>query len=263
MKFLKPGLMGREPLLMDPRDALDLYRKTENLGMVDKLVQMVADRPAPTMNGRIAVIPLMGVVGMGLSPLEKALGGVDINDFRKAWKTAEADPTVSEIWMAVNSPGGRALGVEEAASMVRNTAKPTAAFCEMACSAAYYIAAAADRTLGMPSANVGSIGVRIVVEDMSKAYEEAGIKVYAITSGELKGGDERTAVTQAELDDLKAYAEELGAQFRADVRKTRKGIPDSAMQGQTFTGRKAAQLGLLTGLYDTLEDAINGIPSAS
>ena len=256
MKFLTPGLKGREPLMIDPHTALDLYRKTENLGMVDKLVQMVAERPAPAKTGRIAVIPLVGVIGMHLSSLEKALGGADLMDFRKAWKAAEADPTVSEIWMLVDSPGGAARGVEETANMVRNTVKPTTAFCDMACSAGYYIAAAADRTLASPSATIGSIGVRIVVEDMSQAYEKAGIKVIAITSGDLKGGDERTPVTQAELDDIQSYAEELGAQFRADVLKTRTTIPAEAMRGQAFTGRKAATLGLITGLYDTLEEAL-------
>lgn len=256
MKFLSPGLKGREPLMIDPHTALDLYRKADNLSMVDKLVQMVADRPAPSKAGRIAVIPLMGVIGMNLSPLEKALGGVDLIDFRKAWKAAEADPTVSEIWMVVDSPGGAARGVEETANMVRNTAKPTTAFCDMACSAGYYVASAADRTLASPSAVIGSIGVRVVVEDWSKAYENAGVKIISITSGDLKGGADGTPVTQAEIDDLVAYAEELGAQFRADVRKTRTNVPDDAMRGQVFTGRKAATLGLITGLYDTLEDAL-------
>lgn len=242
--------------MIDPNTALDLYRKTENLGMVDKLVQMVADRPAPSKAGTVAVIPLMGVIGQNLSPLEKALGAVDLMDFRKAWKAAEADPNVSEIWMLVDSPGGSARGVEETANMVRNSSKPTTSFNLMAASAGYYIASAADRALATPSSIIGSIGVRLVVEDWSKAYADAGVKVISITSGDLKGGDMGSPVTDAELADMVDFVEELGAQFRADVRKTRTNVPDEAMRGQVFTGRKAATLGLITGLYDTLEEAL-------
>lgn len=256
MKFLLPGLKGKEPLMIDPNTAFDLYRKTENLGMVDKLVQMVAERPAPSKTGMVAVIPLMGVIGMNLSPLEKALGGVDLMDFRKAWKAAEADPNVSEIWMLVDSPGGSARGVEETANMVRNTAKPTTSFNLMSASAGYYIASAADRALATPSSIIGSIGVRLVVEDWSKAYENAGVKIISITSGDLKGGADGSPVTDAELADMVSYVEELGAQFRADVLKTRTNVPAEAMRGQVFTGRKAVEMGLITGLYDTLEEAL-------
>lgn len=256
MKFLTPFLKGREPGMIDAHTALDIYRKTADLSMVDKLVQMVADRPAPERKGMIALIPLVGVVGMNLSSLEKALGGVDLMDYRKAWKAAEADPNVSEIWTLVDSPGGAAAGVEETARMVRNSTKPTASYNLFAASAGYYISAAHDRVLAPPSATIGSIGVRMVVEDWSKAYENAGIKVITITSGDLKGGSDGTPVTEAEIQDMIAYAEELGAQFRADVKLTRPNIPADAMRGQVFTARKAATLGMVTGLYDTLEEAL-------
>jgi ClpP class serine protease len=256
MTFLTPFLKGREPGMIDPHTALELHRKAADLSMVDKLVQMVADRPAPAKSGKIAVIPLMGVIGMNLSPLQKALGGVDLMDFRKMWKAAEADPNVSEIWSLVDSPGGSAAGVEETARMVRNTVKPTASYNMMAASAGYYISAAHDRVLAPPSATIGSIGVRMVVEDWSKAYENAGVKVICITSGDLKGGTAATPITEAEIQDMIAYAEELGAQFRSDVLLTRPNVPADAMRGQSFTARKAATLGLVTGLYDTLEEAL-------
>ncbi len=150
--------------MIEPNQALDLYRSSEQLGMVDKLVQMVADRPAPSKTGMVAVVPLVGVIGKGLSSLEKALGGVDLNDFTKAFKAMEADPQVSEIWLYVNSPGGTATGVEEAAELVRNSTKPTATYSDqIMASAGYYIGAAADRVIVAPSAIVGSIGVRLVI----------------------------------------------------------------------------------------------------
>jgi protease-4 len=256
MKHLTPFLQGREPGMIDARAALELHRKSSDLSMVDKLVQLVADRPAPSKSGKIALIPLVGVVGMNLSPLEKALGGVDLMDYRKAWKAAEADPSVTEIWSLIDSPGGSARGVEETARMVRNSSKPTASYNPQANSAGYYISAAHDRVLAPPSASIGSIGVRMVVEDWSKAYENAGVKVICITSGDLKGGTDATPVTDEEIAQMIAYAEELGAQFRSDVKLTRPNIPADAMRGQSFTARKAATLGLVTGLYDTLEEAL-------
>ena len=256
-KFLLNGLKGREPMMIEPNVAMDYYKSAMNLGMVDNLVQMVAERPAPTTQGVIAIIPLMGVIGKGLSSLEKALGGADLNDFRKAWNAAEADPNVSEIWAYVNSPGGSAIGVEEIATMVRNTTKPTTSYVdEIAASAGYYVASATDRVIVAPSAVIGSIGVRMVIEDWSKAYENAGITIRSLTSGSVKGGGDGAAITDAELMEKQAYVDELGARFRSDVKLTRSSIPDSAMQGQIYTGRRATQLGLATGLADSLEIAL-------
>lgn len=250
--------------MIEPNQALDLYRSSEQLGMVDKLVQMVADRPAPSKTGMVAVVPLVGVIGKGLSSLEKALGGVDLNDFTKAFKAMEADPQVSEIWLYVNSPGGTATGVEEAAELVRNSTKPTATYSDqIMASAGYYIGAAADRVIVAPSAIVGSIGVRLVIEDWSKAYENAGVKIISITSGDLKGGADGSAISDEEMQDAIRYVEELGTTFRADVRKTRSTIADSSMRGQTFSGRTAAKLGLATGLANSLEDALKTSPNSA
>jgi len=174
----------------------------------------------------------------------------------------EADPQVSEIWLYVNSPGGTATGVEEVAELVRNSTKPTATYSDqIMASAGYYIGAAADRVIVAPSSIVGSIGVRLVIEDWSKAYENAGVKIISITSGDLKGGADGSAMSDAEMQDAIQYVEELGATFRSDVRLTRSNIADSSMRGQTFTGRTSAKLGLATGLANSLEDAMKTSPN--
>jgi len=259
MRFLTNGLSGREPLLIDPAKAKDHAVLAEKFGFTDMLAQLfgVAPKPYVTADG-IGVIPVVGVIGKGLSPLEKMMGAVDVNDLADTVDAFAANPEVEKIALQVSSPGGTVTGVEELANKVRSIGKPTLAYTdsEMA-SAAYWIASAADRVVASPSATVGSIGVYIAIPDYSAAAEMAGIKMVVIKSGKFKGaGIEGTSLNADQIENLQASVDTIHAEFKDSVNMKRKLVKAEAMEGQTFSGKQAAAQGLVTGLADSFNAAL-------
>ena len=259
MRFLTNGLSGREPLLIDPAKAKDHAVLAEKFGFTDMLAQLfgVAPKPYVTADG-VGVIPVVGVIGKSLSPLEKMIGAVDVNDLSETVDAFAANPDVQKIALQVSSPGGTVTGVEELANKVRSVGKPTLAYTdsEMA-SAAYWIASAADRVVSSPSATVGSIGVYIAIPDYSAAAEMAGIKMVVIKSGKFKGaGIEGTRLDEGHLANLQESVDTIHAEFKAAVNMKRKMVKAEAMEGQTFSGKQAAAQGLVTGLADSFSAAL-------
>src|SRR5690606_36828756 len=100
-----------------------------------------------------------------------------------------ADPSVEHIVMDVDSPGGSATGCMELAEEIFNarSIKPITAISNFgAYSAAYALASSASELIVAPSSGVGSIGVIARHVDMSKRYEQAGIKVTTVFAGARK-----------------------------------------------------------------------------
>lgn len=258
MRFLTNGLSGREPLLIDPTKAKDHAVLAEKFGFTDMLAQLFGQAPKPYVVDGIGIIPVVGVIGKGLSPLEKMMGAVDVNEISDAVDAFAADPAVEKIALQISSPGGTVTGVEELANKVRALEKPTLAYTdsEMA-SAAYWIGSAADRVVASPSSTVGSIGVYMAIPDYSKAAEMAGIKMVVVKSGKFKGaGIEGTSLNEDQMANLQESVDTIHAEFKAAVNMKRKMVKAEAMEGQTFSGKQAAQQGLVTGLADSFNAAL-------
>lgn len=261
MRFLTNGLKGREPLLIDPAKAADAKALADKYAFTDVLAKLFGERPQPyvTEDG-IGVVPLCGVISKGASPLDKMLGACDLNEVSATLSAMEADPAVKKVCLAVDSPGGTVTGVEELANKVRRMSKPTMAYTDgEMCSAAYWIASAADRVVCSGSASIGSIGVYMAIPDFSKAYADAGVQMVVIKSSgsPLKGaGIEGTSLSPEQIANLQQQVDEIHADFMGAVKQTRTMVQDSTMNGAVYAGKKAAQLGLATGLADSLNDAL-------
>lgn len=258
MRFLTNGLSGREPLLIDPTKAKDHAVLAEKFGFTDMLAQLFGQAPAPYIVDGVGIVPLVGVIGKGLSPLEKMMGAVDVNDVSAAIDAFAANPEVEKVALQISSPGGTVTGVEELANKVRNLEKPTLAYTdsEMA-SAAYWIGSAADRVVASPSSTVGSIGVYMAIPDYSEAAKMQGIKMVVIKSGKFKGaGIEGTSLDEDQMSNLQASVDTIHAEFKEAVNMKRKMVKAEAMEGQTFSGKQAAAQGLVTGLADSFNDAL-------
>ena len=260
MRFLTNGLSGREPLLIDPAKAQDYAAIAEKFGFTDMLAQLFGVAPVPYVQNGVGVIPIAGVIGKNLSPLEKMMGAVDVNDLSAAVDLFASDPAIEKIAFNISSPGGTVTGVEELANKVRTLSKPTMAFTdsEMA-SAAYWIGSQADRVVASPSATVGSVGVYMAIPDMSKLYEDSGVRMVVIksTGSPLKGaGIEGTSLSDEQVADLQAGVDAIHEDFKAAVRAKRAMVADSALRGQVFSGKQAAAQGLVTGLADSFSQAL-------
>ena len=259
MRFLLNGLNGREALLIDPAKSNDHRVLAEKFGFTDMLAQLFGEVPkAYIAEDGTGVIPIAGVIGKGLSPLEKMTGAVDVSDISETIDDYAMNPQVTRIAFQVSSPGGTVTGVEELANKVRNIAKPTMSYSdtEMA-SAAYWIAAAADKVVASPSSTIGSIGVYMVVADYSEAAKAEGIKMIVIKAGQHKAiGVPGAEVTADQQTHLQEGVDEIHGDFKAAVLKTRKLVKAEDMEGQVFSGKQAAQRNLVTGLADSFSEAV-------
>lgn len=258
MRFLTNGLKGREALLIDPNKAQDHAALAEKFGFTDILAKLFGEAPQPYVENGVGTIFIHGVIGKGLSPIERMMGAVDVNDIADAIDLFSDAPDVQKIAFDISSPGGTVTGVEELAKKVAGISKPTMAYTdsEMA-SAAYWIGSQADKVVASPSSTVGSIGVYLAVPDFSKAYEAAGITMHVIKSGKYKAaGFEGTSLTAEQVANLQAEVDAIHADFKAAVVSKRKRVQDADMEGQVFNGKQAAAKGLVTGLADSFREAL-------
>jgi ClpP class serine protease len=152
--------------------------------------------------GHVAEIDVAGVLSEKPDFLAWLFGGgssTTYESIRASLASAQADPTVKEIVMNINSPGGNVNGLFETLAAIEATSKPMRVRASQAASAAYAIAASAGRIEAVgPASSFGSIGVAtsIYVDDqvVDIASSEAPNKRPDVSTPEGK------AVVQAELD---------------------------------------------------------------
>jgi ClpP class serine protease len=209
----------------------------------------------------IGCIPIDGVIGKGLSPLEQMLGCVDIDRVRQvldAWKD-RAD--VMEILFKFDTGGGTTTGLQELAKQIRTYPKPTIAYTETNCgSAGYWLASQCTRFVCTPSSELGAVGIYLTICDESAKYEEDGKTVLVIKSGEYKGaGIAGTSLSDNQKANLQEECVELHRRFIADVKAVRIYADEADLQGQTFYGDIAVRKGLATANVDSFKELIEQI----
>ena len=261
MRFLNKALNGRSPMLIDPVIAKQYSADAEKFGFSDLLAQVFGEVPKPYKVGTYGIIPIVGPIGKGLAPMERMMGGADLNVISDNIDAYLADPEVKTLVFQIDSPGGVVGGVEEVARKIANSSKPTIAYTDgMMCSAAYWLGSSADRVISSPSADVGSIGVYMNLIDVSQAYADMGVKAVVIKSSATpyKGaGIEGTSLSTEQIAYFQNEVDAIYTDFVASVKSKRKMASDEAMKGQSMSGKVASSLGLLTGLADSLNAVIN------
>jgi signal peptide peptidase SppA len=235
----------------------------ELVSRTDMAQHMAAFRPPqqqePTIqkvaaaNGKsVAVVRLAGTMMKSAG----SFGGSSTVQVRKDLRAA-ADPDVSAILMAIDSPGGAISGTADLASDVNRARrkKPVWAHIDdLGASAAYWVASQADQIYAnSPTALVGSIGTYGSVTDLSGALEKGGVKVRVFRSGPLKGAgavpgdpltDEQAAHLQRTVDLTQQH-------FDAAV-KSGRGLTaaqlDAVRSGGVFLAQEAKELKLIDGI---------------
>ena len=266
MNSLLKDFKSNRPLLIQPAIASAFLNRVKSIPAISSGAQLnEMDGMLKMMFGEaesyekfppFAVIPIHGVIGKGLTDLEKLCGCVDVDAVEEMLEDAEKDSTISTIILNVNSPGGCSIGVPELALRIKNSKKEIISFTDSeACSAAYWLASQAKKFYATPSSTVGSVGVYIAYEDESKAYADAGIKIDVIKAGTFKGaGIPGTSLDANQRKMLQDEVLEVFEDFKAAVKSVREFVQDDSMEGQTFSGRKAAEAGLITGLVNGFDE---------
>jgi len=274
MKNLLKDIKGNRPLLIKSEQAAAYLERTNQLThiplgtKISDIGEMVA-----AIFGEVqtyekfppyAVIPIKGVIGKNLSEMEKMCGCCDIQDVEEMLEDAVNDKSITNIIFHIDSPGGCSVGVPELANRIKNCSKNTIAFTDSeACSAAYWLGSQAKSFYATPSSTVGSVGVYIAYPDMSQAYANEGIKMDVIKAGMFKGaGIPGTSLDERQRAMLQEEVIDIWAQFKTAVKSVREFVEDSSMEGQTFSGTKAAAVGLVTGLINGFDELMESLDSA-
>ena len=268
MTYLASRLFGTPLLIHRPKLDVILSVVGQRIGMADMpsmppMEMAVYQRPqAASAPDGIAVIPIHGSLVKRSLGMEAASGLTSYGEISAMLDSALADPQVSGILLDIDSPGGEASGSFELARRVREVSaiKPIWAVAnDAAYSAAYAIAASAQRLFVTETGGVGSIGVIALHVDQSVKDAKDGYRFTAVTAGAHKNdyspheplSDSAKTELQSEVDRLYAIFTEHVADMRdLDLDAVR------ATEAGLFFGSNAVAQGLADGLQ-TLEATLD------
>ena len=213
---------------------------------------------APTMQ----LIPGLGGKSVAVIDVKNVLMksaswfGTSTVQVRNSINQAAADPNVSGILLAIDSPGGTVAGTAELAGDVRAAArsKPVwAQIQDLGASAAYWVASQADQVFANhETALVGSIGTLMTGYDMSEAAKRAGVEALVFATGPLKGtGFPGSPVLEGQRAYIQGIVNALQNSFDVAVRKGRgltQGQLETARSGGVFPAAQALEMKLIDGI---------------
>lgn len=209
-------------------------------------------RTTPNTAQTVAVIPVYGTILPKAVNVGSLRGGTGLDQLVDAVNAAAADPKVTSILLDFDSPGGQVDGVPEAAAAIRAArAEKTIVGISntMAASAGYWLFSQCTECVVSPSAEVGSIGVFAIHNNIAEMQRLMGIDPTIISAGKYKTelsplgplSEEARAYTQANVDHYYGL-------FVADVARGR-GAPiatvrDDFGQGRMITSQAAVKAGM-------------------
>lgn len=180
-----------------------------------------------------------------------------------------ADPQIEKIVLDIDTPGGMVTGTQEAADAVwaARKKKPVIGLVNPLCaSAGYWIASQCTEIIGVPSADIGSIGVFMCHYDCSAMLADAGIKPTYIFAGEYKTegnsseplSDDGKAWFQSEVDGT--YSDFIAAVARGRG-VTSQAVIDKFGKGRCFSALMAKKVGMIDSI-STIQGALAswGVP---
>ena len=205
-------------------------------------------RPAAARGGggrggsaaRTAVIPIIGYIEPRVGLLSMLGLGVSCPEIAGALREALADPGVDRIVLEIDSQGGSVFGVDELATEIRaaRATKPVIGVANsVAGSAAYWIGSACSELYVTPGGQVGSIGIVIQHEDVSKALEAEGVRITLITAGLYKAeGNSFGPLGSVARAQLQSEVDGYGADFTQAVARGRN-VPVESVRRDMGRGR--------------------------
>lgn len=208
-----------------------------------------------------AVIPIHGIIGKGVSVIERTSGMVGVEQIEDDLDAAMENDEVKAILLDVDSPGGSVSGIASLADKIKSAAstKLIRAFTDgQMDSAAYWLGCSASGgILASRDAEVGSIGVYIPWADETAAYEKDGVKMHIIKNdgGAFKGmGYPGTALTEEQMAHLQDRVNDIFKMFTAHIHSQRE-VSTEAMQGQSFLAADALECNLIDRIC-TFDEAV-------
>lgn len=133
----------------------------------------------------VATVPLVGPIFRRANIFTEISGATSTEIAAQEFSRAVEDDQVRAIVLHINSPGGQVDGTSELAQMIFRARgrKPIRSFVSgLGASAAFWIATAADEVIAGDTAELGSVGIVLSVQDFSERDEKRGVKTMEIVS---------------------------------------------------------------------------------
>ena len=212
-----------------------------------------------TKVGNVGVIPVKGpLINADIPDRWASLFGVTTYPgIRRAAIEALTDDSVTTIVLDVASGGGAVSGVVETAELlakINDEHKPIYAYGDsMVASAAYWLAASAQKIKVSKATTVGSIGVISTHMEYSKQLKDEGVNATVFRAGKYKAlGQPVEPLTDAAREQIQARLDATYTIFVEHV-ASRRGVDYSSAdqrmgQGKEFFGQAAVAVGLVDGV---------------
>lgn len=221
-----------------------------------KLGRKLDNTQAMTVRDGVATLPVSGPIFPKANLMTALSGATSVESMAQDFTSALENPRVKAIVLAVDSPGGAVSGVSEFADLVHAARgqKPIVAYAEhQMCSAAYWIASAADEIVANDTALLGSIGVLTAVPKSDKASAKEVTFVASQSPNKRADPETSTGANQIQtmVDDLASVFIGAVARNRAVDEQT---VLSDFGQGGVMVGRHAVAAGLAdrVGSYEAL-----------
>lgn len=230
----------------------------------------------PMLMGLIYFLFFLSSTGFRWGPWGDVVGVVRIEGEISAQKTASAqrvipalakafeNPNVKAVVLSIDSPGGAPVEAEriidEIVRLRKSHKKPVVAVINnLGASAAYMIAAHADRIIAGRYSLVGSIGAIMAPWQLDKAIARFDVAQRVYASGRLKAFLNPFTPVTPEVD-AKAHqlVDAMGQTFLTDVRQARGGKLKAGIDyatGEVWSGLEAKKIGLVDGI-GTLDELV-------
>ncbi len=217
-------------------------------------VQAMA-RPAAGVQrfGKVAVLPVRGVLSQRAGMLEQASGGVSTEQLGQDLDGLMHDPGVKTVVMSYDTPGGTVSGTPELAAKIRGYRTEGRRVVSMidatAASAGLWLAAQGSEVVITPSGRAGSVGVIVGHQDISKAEEMMGVKTTLVSSAPYKTeGYPEVPLSEEARGDMQAKVQHFHSMFVADLARGRRLDVETVEKkfggGRMLTARAAVDAGM-------------------
>ncbi|HVM79118.1 MAG TPA: S49 family peptidase [Stellaceae bacterium] len=222
--------------------------------LLENLKHWINDHLSATPTPVVGVLRLEGVIGT------RGIRGLSLDKLASTIERAFRLRNLKAVALAINSPGGSAVQSALIYRRIRQLAAekkvPVFAFAEdVAASGGYWLLLAGDEIYADAASLVGSIGVVTAGFGLAGVLKRVGVERRLHTAGRDKslldpflGEDPRDIERLTKLQqDLHETFKELVTERRGA--KLAAGAPE-IFEGEIFTGRRAAELGLVDRLGD-------------
>ena len=213
---------------------------------------------------KIALIDVSGTIQNGSTTRLFGEGDNPVSVLLEQLDKARRDPFVKSVILRINSPGGTVVASELMHDEIihfKKSGKPVVAvMMDVAASGGYYVACACDDIVAQPSTITGSIGVIMLMFDVTGTMNLIGVKSDAIISGVHKDtGSPFRAMRPEERQLFENVVKDMYDRFVKVVDEGRPGLDEAKVRaladGRIYTANQAVELGLIDRIA-TLRDTI-------